>query len=127
MAYFFGAGVDKVGTTGTGGRRHIIFLQAHFENFVFVHVQIYEARVNKQRNIEDDRARNEMQLSFNGPVFCKHVVKNAMTQYWRKESKKSSFWHFIRKTERIQLNEFEVSKVVDRKMQKNSKLPFMDK
>ncbi len=45
--------------------------------------------VNKKRKIEEDRARNETKISLNGPEIsqCKQVVKNAMTQCWREESK----------------------------------------
>ena len=52
---------------------------------------------------------------------------SAMTEYWRKESKRDDFWHFIRKSERIQLQPFEVSKVIDGKFKEKSKLPIMDK
>ena len=69
-----------------------------------------------------------MHISLNGPIIsrCGGVVKATMTEYWRKESK-NNFWHFIRKSERIQFQPFEVSKVIDRKLKEQSKLPVMDK
>ena len=42
-------------------------------------------------------------------------------------AKKDNFWHFIRKSERIKVQSFEVSKVIDSKFKEQSKLPVMDK
>ena len=99
------------------------------ESVVESHVSVYESRINKKRNVSEDRGRREMEISLNGPIVsrCGGVVKAAMTEYWRKESKRDDFWHFIRKSERIQLQPFEVSKVIDGKFKEKSKLPIMDK
>ena len=91
------------------------------ESVVESHVSVHETRINRQRNVSEERGRQEMQISLNGPIVsrCAGVVKAAMTEYWRKESKKDNFWHFIRKSGRI--------KVIDSKLKKQSKPPVMDK
>ena len=97
------------------------------ESVVESHVSVHETRINRQRNVSEERGRQEMQISLNGPIVsrCGGVVKAAMTQYWRKESKKDNFWHFIRKSERIKVQSFEVSKVIDSKLKEQSKLPVL--
>ena len=79
--------------------------------------------------MSEERGRQEMQISWNGPIVsrCAGVVKAAMTEYWRKESKKDNFWHFIRKSEGIKVQSFEVSKVIDSKLKEQSKLPVTNK
>ena len=93
------------------------------------HVSVHETRINRQRNVSEERGRQEMQISLNGPIVsrCGGVVKAAMTEYWRKESKKDNFWHFIRKSKRIKVQSYEVSKVIDSKFKEQLKLPVMDK
>ena len=99
------------------------------ESVVESHVSVHETRINRQRNVSEERGQQEMQFSLNGPIVsrCAGVVKAAMTKHWRKESKKYNFWHFIRKSERIKVQSFEVSKVIDSKLKEQSKLPVMDK
>ena len=99
------------------------------ESVVESHVSVYESQINKHRNVSKDRGRRKLHISLNGPIVsrCGGVVKAAMTKYWRKESKKDNFWHFIRKSEHIQVQSFEVSKVIDGKVKEQSKLPIMDK
>ena len=60
-------------------------------------VSSYEHRFGQTRNVHDDTASDEMEISMNGPAFnhCKAIVSSALTSYFSK-GKKSKAWHFLR-------------------------------
>ena len=53
------------------------------QSVVESHVSVHETRINRQRNVSEERGRQEMQISLNGPIVsrCGGVVKAAMTEY----------------------------------------------
>lgn len=79
---------------------HIICVAAvtmSVESIIESQVSSYEYRFNKLRNVGEDRASLEMKIALNGPSLShsKPLVTQAMRQYWKKESMKDDFWHFV--------------------------------
>eukprot|EP00112_Aurelia_sp_Birch-Aquarium-sp1_P017082 Seg3933.1 transcript_id=Seg3933.1/GoldUCD/mRNA.D3Y31 product="hypothetical protein" protein_id=Seg3933.1/GoldUCD/D3Y31 len=97
------------------------------ESVVESHVSVYENRINKNRNVTEQRASQEMCIALNGPNIAQSdsVVKAAISRYWQQESANEDFWHFIRRSDNI--TQYFVSKVVDRISKNTSNLPFMHK
>ena len=87
----------------------------------------FEIHFNKFRNVNEDTAYNEMMVSVNGPspAQCDKVVMAAMKQYLKGQHG----IRFVRRSNDISL--FDTlgvsnnSKVVNRILQKKSRLPFM--
>ena len=93
------------------------------ESIVESVVSIYETRQTKSRTLSDDRANYEMQIGYNGPDLAKAdtMLKKAMDSYFK--AHKQGKWHFTIDPNRL---EHTVSKVVDKKIVKSSKMFFMD-
>ena len=93
------------------------------ESIVESVVSIYETRQTKSRTLSDDRANYEMQVCYNGPNLAKAdtMLEKAMDSYFK--AHKQGKWHFTIDPNRLK---YTVSKVVDKKMVKSSKMFFMD-
>ena len=88
-------------------------------------VSRYEKHLKVDRQLEQENAEDEMEISENGPLLqnADKILKQAMNAYW-KETTQSGEWHFIRRKEEIVSSN---SKVIDRLLKKKSKFGFMDK
>jgi hypothetical protein len=88
-------------------------------------VSRYEKHLKVDRQLEEENAEDEMEISENGPLLqnADKILKQAMNAYW-KETTQSGEWHFIRRKEEIVSSN---SKVIDRLLKKKSKFGFMDK
>ena len=91
-------------------------------------VSKYESHFDVRRNMSEEGANEEFEISINGPniAYCDSVVKEAMDEYW---SAKKSSWHFyIYKVSVIEiLNSYDYdSKVLDRMKNTHSHLPYME-
>ena len=95
------------------------------ESIVESVVSIYENRQSKKRTPTDDRSNHEMliALNFNGPSLAKLyiVLESALNKYFR--AHKEGKWHFTMDPTRLK---YIISKSIDNKAFKQSKLPFMD-
>ena len=93
------------------------------ESIVESVVSIYENRQTKSRTLGEDRANHEMQIGFNGPNLakCDTILEKAMDSYFK--AQKQGKWHFTMNTNKI---EYSVTKVIDTKLAKPSKLSFLD-
>ena len=93
------------------------------ESIVESVVSIYENRQTKARTLSEDRANHEMQIGFNGPDIAKsdNILEKAMDAYFK--THKQEKWHFTMDPSRL---EYSVSKLIDKKITKSSKLSFMD-
>ena len=92
-------------------------------------VSRYETHFNKNRNLEEHNAMDEMIIAENGPTLFKanSVLSVAMNQYW-KSCSKSGKWHFIRESSTSTILDYgsTYGKTSMRLMQKPSKYPVMD-
>ena len=86
----------------------------------------YESHFDVRRNMSEEGANEEFEISINGPNIanCDSVIKEAMNDYW---SAKKSSWHFrkVSVIERLQNFDLE-SKVLDRLKNTPSHLPYME-
>ena len=91
------------------------------ESIVESVVSIYETRQTKSRTLSDDRANYEMQVCYNGPNLAKAdtMLEKAIDSYFK--AHKQGKWHFTIDPNRL---EHTVSKVVDKKIVKSSKMAF---
>ena len=89
-------------------------------------VSRYEQHFDSARQLTEEKALDEMEISENGPAFVKAdtVLNAAMDNYW-KSKKSDNFWHFIHKSHDIRAHSGE-SKVVKKCLNMASRLPFMD-
>ena len=109
---------------------HIITVAAvkiSVESLVESLVSRYKIHFDKESQLTEEHALNEMEITENGPIFtkCDDLLKSAMNNYWRKKDKLRGEWHFTHKSERIATYS-EQSIVLTRLMKEKSKLPFMD-
>ena len=90
-------------------------------------VSCYEKHFDASRQLMEDRALSEMEISENGPKLLKAdaVLKAAMNKYWLEKSPNDPSWHFCHKTQDVRSYAGE-SKVVKRLLNVESKLPFME-
>ena len=91
-------------------------------------VSRYESHFNKNRNLEERNAMDEMLIAENGPTIFKadSVLLAAMTNYWNHNSKTGK-WHFIRESETNILNYGGTyGKTTLKLMKQASKFPVMD-
>ena len=88
-------------------------------------VSRYEKHLKVDRQLEEDNAEEEMEISENGPLLqnADKVLKKSMNAYW-KETTQTGEWHFVRRKDEIS---FDKSKVLTRLYNQKSKLGFMDK
>ena len=89
-------------------------------------VSRYEVHFDKERQLTEEHALNEMEIAENGPTFAKadNILKAAMNMYWGKKSF-SGEWHFMHRSEDIRTYSGK-SKVMSKLMNEASKLSFMD-
>ena len=73
-------------------------------------VSRYEKHLKIDRQLDEERAEEEMEISENGPLLAHadKLIKKAMNKYWKKNG--SGEWHFIRKKSQ---GVFVKSKVLD--------------
>ena len=82
--------------------------------------------------MKEESTTEEFTIAVNGPSLghADAVIREAMTSYWKSKAEKSggsTSWHFFRTTVLEQLGGHSGgSKVLDRMLKGNSKLPFMD-
>lgn len=84
----------------------------------------FEIHFNKFRNVKEETAFNEMMVSVNGPLPSKsdQVVMAAMKRHFKGQNG----IRFVRRCDDIRLFDTPgVSKVINRMLRENSRLPFM--
>ena len=88
-------------------------------------VSRYEKHLKVDRQMEEENAEHEMEISENGPLLhhADNIIERAMNKYWR-ESSANGRWHFVSRKGELGLNK---SKVLRRLKKQKSKLAFMDK
>ena len=88
-------------------------------------VSRYEKHLKVDRQMEEETAEHEMEISENGPLLhhADTIIERAMDKYWRENSANGK-WHFV--SRRGELG-FKKSKVLQRLKKQKSKLAFMDK
>ena len=88
----------------------------------------YETHFQKARQLTEDHALEEMEISENGPILVKAdgVLKAAMNRYWKTNSDDRK-WHFIRTSKYIKCYQGNQGKTVSNLLQEKSKFPFQDK
>ena len=89
-------------------------------------VSVSEARSHNKRSISEERLCNEMIVAINGPLIqhADELIKAAMRRYWEKSKAMADrSGHFVRRSEKI--DDFVVSKVVDKLVSEPPKLPFL--
>ena len=76
------------------------------------------------RQLDENRAEEEMGISENGPllIHADKLLLAAMNKYWKRNG--NGEWHFVRKDRD---NMFKQSQVLNRLKNQKSKLAFMDK
>ena len=86
-------------------------------------VSMYENRQSKFRNLGEDRGNNEMMIAVNGPNIANAdpILEKSLNNYFREH--KNGKWHFTMDQSKMK---YSISKLVDRKKSKSSKLSFMD-
>lgn len=98
------------------------------ESVVETLVSRYESHFNKNRNLDETNAMDEMLIVENGPTIfqANSVLKTAMNHYW-KENSKNGNWHFIRDSSSSILDFGSTyGKTTMKLMQQSSKFPVMD-
>ena len=80
-------------------------------------VSRYEIHFDKERQLKEEHALNEMEIAENGPKFAKadKILKAAMNMYW-KNKEFSGEWHFTHKSEYIRTFYSGKSKVMTKLM-----------
>ena len=89
-------------------------------------VSRYEVHFDSKRQLSEEHALEEMEISENGPDMANadNVLASAMHKYWSVKSK-DSFWHFCHKSQDMRTYKSK-SKVVDRLLKAKPKFPFMN-
>ena len=89
-------------------------------------VSRYEIHFDKERQLTEEHALNEMEIAENGPKFAKadRILKAAMNTYWEKKTF-SGEWNFTHRSEDIRTFSGK-SKVMTKLMNETSKLSFME-
>ena len=87
-------------------------------------VSRYEKHLKVDRQMEEENAEHEMEISENGPLLqhADNIIERAMNKYWRQNSVNGK-WHFISRRGELGLKK---SKVLQRLRKQKSKLAFMD-
>jgi hypothetical protein len=87
-------------------------------------VSQYENHFDDRRNVDEETANEEFNISVNGPCLAHSdvVLKEAMDNYWGK-----SPWHFVRSTRLEHMIPLSDSTVLKRLTNTHSKLPVMEK
>lgn len=88
----------------------------------------YETHFNKSRQMTEEHALEELEISENGPCFVKAdpVLRAAMNRYWG-DHKDGGQWHFLRtSSDRIKLYQGNEGKTVSKLMKAKSKFPYQD-
>ena len=87
-------------------------------------VSRYERHFKVDRQLDENRAEEEMEISENGPllIHADKLLLAAMNKYWK--SNGNGEWHFVKKGRD---NMFKQSKVLNKLKNQKSKLAFMDK
>ena len=88
-------------------------------------VSRYEIHFDKERQLTEEHALNEMEIVENGPKFANadRILKAAMNMYWEKKTF-SGEWHITHRSEDIRTYSGK-SKVMTKLMNETSKLSFM--
>lgn len=86
-------------------------------------VSQYENRQSKFRNLSELRANNEMMIAVNGPnlAHSDSLLEKALNTYFKHH--KNGKWHFTMDQSKVS---YSISKIVDSKKSKSSKLSFID-
>ena len=94
------------------------------ESIIESQISTFEALFPKNRTVSEKRGKQEMMIKLNGPNLAHStpLLKQSLDKYFG--SKKKSKWHFT-KTDR-HIDSHNVSKVIEKKLNEKSKLPFMD-
>ena len=87
-------------------------------------VSRYERHFKVDRQLDENRAEEEMEISENGPllIHADKLLLAAMNKYWK--SNGNGEWHFVKKGRD---NMFKQSQVLNKLKNQKSKLAFMDK
>lgn len=89
-------------------------------------VSVSESRSHNKRSISEERLCNELIIAINGPLVqhADDIIKSALQRYWEKSKASTDrSGHFVRRSENIE--DFAVSKVVDKLVAEPPRLPFM--
>ena len=89
-------------------------------------VSKYECHFDERRNMSEEGANEEFEISINGPnvANCDSVVENAMNSYW---SSKGSAWHFYEVSVLEKMKNYDYnSEVLSRIKNTPSHLPYME-
>ena len=92
-------------------------------------VSIFENHYDVRRNMNEKSTSEEFMIAINGPNLshADAVIKEAMNSYWNSRQSGQGTWHFFRTTALEQLKDHTGgSRVLQRMLNKPSKLPFMD-
>ena len=69
------------------------------ESVVETVISRYERHSNKSRNLDEEQAMDEMEISENGPTIFKAdpLLRISMDKYWKKQTL-SGKWHFVKES-----------------------------
>ena len=89
-------------------------------------VSRYEGYFDAKRQLNEEHALGEMEISENGPNLpnANKILLSAVNKYSQSKKSSDSSWHFCHKSDDVRT--YSTSKVVQKLLKFKSKFPFVD-